>query len=310
MTAGKKEPLQSALRVQELVFGLKIRDVMTPKVFAVTRNCTMRDVQAIMKNNSITGVPVVDSRRVVGIVSMNDMMNALEEGGMEDAVGGYMVGEVKTLAEEMPLSFAISAFNKFPFRRFPVVNKKNELVGIITFRNINLALIRELSRQLRAMEMQSEHPPVPESLELVKVFQIHRYDFENGGKASGEIKKFLKARGVPPKTIRRVVVASYELEINLVAHSVGGMLGFDIDEERVTITSHDRGPGIGNVEEAMTQGFSTANEWIRSQGFGAGMGLPNVRRVADEFAIQSSAGLGTMVKATINLKSENSNEDK
>lgn len=309
MTTEKKEPLQSALRVQELVFGLKIREVMTPKVFAVTRNCTMRDVQVIMKNNSITGVPVVDSRRVVGIVSMNDVMNALEEGDMDAAVGGYMVGEVKTLAEEMPLSFAISAFNKFPFRRFPVVNKKNELVGIITFRNINLALIRELSRQLRAMEMQSENPPVSGSLDLVKVFQIQRYDFENGGKASGEIKKFLKTRGVPAKTIRRVAVASYELEINLVAHSLGGMLCFDINEEHAIISSHDRGPGIGNVEQAMTVGFSTANEWIRAQGFGAGMGLPNVQRVADEFAIQSSAGLGTMVMAKINLKPENQNED-
>ncbi len=304
-----KEPLPSSLRVQELICGLKIREVMTPNVITVSRTCTMRDVQTLMKENSITGVPVVDNSRVVGIISMNDIMNALEKGAMKDAVTHWMMGEVQTLAEDMPLSFAISAFNKFSFRRFPVVNKKNELVGILTFRNINLALIRELSRQLREMECQHEASIDLDSLELVKVYPLHRYDFENGGKASSEIKKFLKERGLSAKLLRRIAVASYELEINLVAHSTGGMLSFDINKERVKISSHDRGPGIVDVEQALTEGFSTANEWIRSQGFGAGMGLPNVKRVSDEFAIQSTVGMGTMVNAIIYLNVKEENED-
>ncbi len=309
MSEEKKTPLQSSLRVQELIYGLKISEVMTQKVFAVSRNCTMRDVQQIMKNNGITGVPVVDSKRVVGFVSMNDLMNALEQGSMDDGVVLHMSGEVQTLAEEMPLSFAISAFNKFSYRSFPVVNKANELAGILTFRNINLALIRELSRQLREMENQNEQPSESDKLELVKVYQLHRYDFENGGKASSEVKKFLKERGVPAKVVRRVAVASYELEINLVAHSIGGMLSFDINDERVKISSHDRGPGIADVDQALMEGFSTANEWIRSQGFGAGMGLPNVKRVSDEFAIQSAVGMGTMIRAVIDLQPEKQNEN-
>ncbi|QBG46363.1 CBS domain-containing protein [Verrucomicrobia bacterium S94] len=309
MSSGAKQPLQSSLRVQELLYGLRISEVMTHKVFAVSRNCTMRDVRVIMRNNEISGVPVVDNKRVVGIVTMNDLMNALEEGALDDCVISWMSGEVQTLAEDMPLSFAISAFGKFSFRQFPVVNKANELTGILTFRNINHALIRELSRQLREMEQQSENPPEPDSLQLTRVYQLARYDFENGGKASSAIKKFLQSRGVPPKLVRRVAVAGYELEINLVAHSIGGMLGFDINEERVKISSHDRGPGIENIEDALTEGFSTANEWIRSQGFGAGMGLPNVKRVADKFAIESAVGMGTMVQAVIYLKQEKAHED-
>lgn len=308
MNGERIEPLQSSLRVQELIYGLRIGEVMTKKVFAVSRNCTMRDVRIIMKENAISGVPVVDSKRVVGIVTMNDLMNALEQGRMDDCVTQWMAGGVQTLAEDMPLSFAISAFNKFPFRQFPIVNKKNELVGIITFRNINLALIRELSRQLREMEHQQENPVEAQSLALVKVYQLHRYDFETGGKASSEIKRFLKEQGISSKLIRRVAVASYELEINLVAHSIGGMLGFDINKDRVKISSHDRGPGIADVDKAMTEGFSTANEWIRSQGFGAGMGLPNVKRVSDEFAIKSSVGMGTMVQSIINLRTEGEDE--
>ena len=309
MSDVRKEPLQSSLRVQELIYGLRIGEVMTSKVFAVSRNCTMHDVRAIMKENAISGVPVVDSKRVVGIVTMNDLLNALEQGDMDSCVTKWMVGDVQTLAEDMPLSFAISAFGKFPFRQFPVVNRKNELVGIVTFRNINLALIRELSRQLREMEHKHDHPPGPDSLVLTKVFQLHRYDFENGGKASSEIKRFLRERGIQPKLIRRVAVASYELEINLVAHSIGGMLAFDINEERVKISSHDRGPGIKDIDQAMTEGYSTANEWIRSQGFGAGMGLPNVQRVSDEFAIKSAVGMGTMVQAIISLKPEDVDEN-
>ena len=310
MSEEPKKPLQSSLRVQELIYGLRISEVMTNRVFAVSRNCTMHDVRSIMKENAISGVPVVDNKRVVGIVTMNDLMNALEQNGLDDCVTQWMVGDVQTLAEDMPLSFAISAFNKFSFRQFPVVNKENELVGIITFRNINLALIRELSRQLREMEYQQENPADAETLSLVKVFQLSRYDFENGGKASSEIKRYLKERRISPKIIRRVAVASYELEINLVAHSIGGMLGFDINEDRVKISSHDRGPGIEDVDKAMTEGFSTANEWIRSQGFGAGMGLPNVKRVSDEFAIKSSVGMGTMVQAVIYLGSGVKNENK
>jgi CBS domain-containing protein/anti-sigma regulatory factor (Ser/Thr protein kinase) len=310
MAETRTEPLQSSLRVQELIYGLRISEVMTNKVFAVSRNCAMHDVRAIMKENAISGVPVVDSKRVVGIVTMNDLMNALEQGAMDDCVTKWMVGEVQTLAADMPLSFAISAFGKFPFRQFPVVNKANELVGIITFRNINLALIRELSRQLREMENKHENPPEPNSLTLVKIYQLHRYDFENGGKASSEIKRFLKERGISPKLIRRVAVASYELEINLVAHSIGGMLCFDINEGQVKISSHDRGPGIADVGKALTEGFSTANEWIRSQGFGAGMGLPNVQRVSDEFDIRSAVGMGTMVQAIIYLNPEEKHEDK
>jgi CBS domain-containing protein/anti-sigma regulatory factor (Ser/Thr protein kinase) len=304
----RKQPLQSSLRVQELIYGLRISEVMTKKVFAVSKNCTMRDVQNIMKSNGVSGVPVVDSKRVVGIVTMMDLMNALEVGMMDDRVTEWMVWEVQTLAEDMPLSFGISAFGKFSFRQFPVVNKQNELTGVLTFRNINHALIRELSRQLRQMEQQSEHPQEQESINLNKVYQLARYDFENGGKASSEVKKYLKERGIAPKLIRRVAVASYELEINLVAHSIGGMLGFDINEDRVKISSHDRGPGIEDTEKALTEGFSTANEWIRSQGFGAGMGLPNVKRVSDEFAIESAVGMGTMVQAVIYLNPEKKNE--
>ncbi len=299
-------PLQlddSALRIQELAYGLKVRDVMTRKIFAVTRTCTMRDVQTIMKNNGISGVPVVDDSHVVGIISMNDIMNAFVDGCMDDQVSRHMIPDVQTLSDEVPVTFAMSAFSKYSFRRFPVVNQKNELVGIITPRNINLALIHELSRQLDELEDSGVHPdPNGEMPVFHRVYRLTRYDFEHAGRASAELKKQLKARGVSPKLIRRAAISSYELEINVVAHSHGGSFTVLIDKDRVRITANDFGPGIPDVDEAMSEGFSTANDYIRSQGFGAGMGLPNVKRVADEFEIQSGVEMGTMVKAIIYLE--------
>ena len=292
----------SALRVQALAYGLKIRDVMTTKIFAVSRNCTMGDVQTIMKNNGISGVPVVDERRVVGIISMHDILIALENSRLQELVTKHMTTDVKTLSEELPLSFAISAFSNHPFRRFPVVNQANELVGIITPRNINLALIRELSRQLDEIEEELAPSAVPKANSVFhRAYRLTRYDFEHAGMASAELKRELKKRGVPPKIIRRAAIVSYELEINIVAHSHGGTLTLFIDDHRMRITAIDFGPGIPDLDAAMREGFSTANEWIRSQGFGAGMGLPNAKRVSDEFEIQSGVEMGTMVKAIVFL---------
>ncbi len=301
------EPAENmSLRIQELAGNLKIRDVMTRKVFAVTRTCTMRDVQTIMKNNAISGVPVVDDKHVLGLVSVHDIMNAFEQGWMQDPVAKHMVTGVRTLAEEQPLSIAMSAFSKFPYRRFPVVNRNNELTGMLTLRNINMALIQELSRQLDIIETESGRiapAATSETCVFYRIYRIARYDFESGGKASAELREQLQARGVNPKIIRRAAVACYELEINIIAHSYGGTLTLHVDRDRVRITANDFGPGIPNIEDAMTEGYSTASDWIRSQGFGAGMGLPNTKRLSDEFAIQSGVDMGTMVKAVVYLGS-------
>jgi CBS domain-containing protein/anti-sigma regulatory factor (Ser/Thr protein kinase) len=295
----------SALRIQELAYGLKVRDVMTSKIFALSRNCTMRDVQSVMKNNNISGVPIVDDRHVVGIISMHDIVLAFEKGHLDDPVTQHMTPDVQTLSDEVPLSFALSAFSKYSYRRFPVVNGKNELVGIITPRNINLALIRELTRQLDEIEEQGSAGPTDAvTANYHRAYRLTRYDFEHAGDASAELKRELKKRGVPPKTIRRAAVASYELEINIVAHSHGGTLTLFIDETRLRITAIDFGPGIPDVEAAMNEGYSTANDWVRSHGFGAGMGLPNAKRVSDAFEIQSGVEMGTMVKAIVYLQQD------
>ena len=128
-----------------------------------------------------------------------------------------------------------------------------------------------------------------------EVYPITAGAYETAGEASASNKRKLKQLGVDSTVLRRISVASYEVELNLVIHSMGGTLTLTMDPEQITLISKDVGPGIPDLERAMTEGYSTANEEARSLGFGAGMGLPNMKRNASTFEIQSQPGVGTNI---------------
>lgn len=123
-------------------------------------------------------------------------------------------------------------------------------------------------------------------------------DFTRAGAASGDVKRNLKTLGISPSVIRNVSIAMYEGEINMVIHAGGGEIDVEITEDEIIMTLADKGPGIENIELAMREGYSTAPDNIRSLGFGAGMGLPNIKKYTDEFGIDTKVGEGT----TLNLK--------
>lgn len=134
-------------------------------------------------------------------------------------------------------------------------------------------------------------------------FTTVQYDFNSAGKASKEIKKNLNRNRFDPGFIRRVVAASYELEMNQIVHSHGGKISCSILPDRVIITASDKGPGMEDVNRALTEGYSTAGEYARSLGWGAGMGLVNAKQVSDEFFIESVPGKGTVVRSVIMVNS-------
>jgi CBS domain-containing protein/anti-sigma regulatory factor (Ser/Thr protein kinase) len=290
--------------ITELIYRLKIRDVMTRTVTTCRSDDSMRSAQALMKANGITGIPVVDDERLVGIVSMDDVIRALDEGRIAEPVGGLMTRSVIVLEDDMPLSFGISYLEKYHFGRFPVLDAHRQLVGIITSRDIIIALLLEINREVERFEQQQEHTQTSGSGFRLE-YATRTFDFEMAGRLSTETKKQLKERELPSKIIRRVAVATYELEMNQVVHSKGGSVTvvYDPEAQTIEITARDTGPGIPDLEQALTEGYSTANEWIRSLGFGAGMGLPNTRRVADQFDI-SSAPTGTTVYVRISALQE------
>ena len=130
-------------------------------------------------------------------------------------------------------------------------------------------------------------------------FDIDGDNFTSAGEASVKIKKLLREMGFSPDTIRRVSVAMYEGEINMVIHANGGSADVEVCSDRIEIILADRGPGIANIELAMQEGYSTAPDNIRSLGFGAGMGLPNMKRYTDQMRIESAVGEGTTIYMTV-----------
>lgn len=132
-------------------------------------------------------------------------------------------------------------------------------------------------------------------------FDVSGDDFTRAGEASGKVKAKLKQLGIAPDAVRRVAIALYEGEINLVIHAGGGEIDVEISPENIKMTLSDKGPGIADVEKAMTEGFSTATENIRSLGFGAGMGLPNMKKYSDEMKIDTKLGEGSTIFMQVNL---------
>ena len=135
-------------------------------------------------------------------------------------------------------------------------------------------------------------------------FNVDGDDFTSAGQASVQVKKDLRRLGIDAEIIRRVSIAMYEGEINMVIHAGGGVAEVRVTEEAIEIILADQGPGIADIEQAMQAGFSTAPDTIRSLGFGAGMGLPNMKRYTDYMDIQSTVGVGTTITMRVNLPGE------
>lgn len=135
-------------------------------------------------------------------------------------------------------------------------------------------------------------------------YEIEGGNFAKAGYASSDIKKILKQLNVDSSTIKRIVVSSYEAEVNIVAHAYRGTITADIDQEKIVLRYDDEGPGIPDIEQAMQAGYSTASPEVREMGFGAGMGLPNIKNNSDSLEIDSEVGRGTVVTISIKLKQE------
>jgi len=136
---------------------------------------------------------------------------------------------------------------------------------------------------------------------IKETFPVKADDMTTAGDVSARIKRQLKQLGVPASVVRRVSVGTYEAEINLVIHSDGGRIDYEITPEKIIIRVVDVGPGIPDLKKAMTEGWSTATNEVRNMGFGAGMGLPNMKRNADDFDIKSEVGVGTDITMIFNI---------
>lgn len=280
-----------------------VRDIMTDEVITVTLNNPMSYAKFIMKDKSISGLPVIDKNMyLLGIVSVADIIKAMEKNEINEKVSKYMTSNVVSVGWNATVGQALKAFRKYKFGRFPVVNEKGQVVGIITPSDVVIRLAQYLS--IDALEEYSNKELDPTQQQemnfepRVMVYEINNEDMDHTGEGASELKKLLLEMDISRDIVRRCAIVAYEAEMNVMIHAYEGKMTASISAQEVSIIVEDKGPGIEDLSKAMRKGYSTASEQARKMGFGAGMGLPNIKKYADEFFIESSPN-GTRLIAKI-----------
>ena len=287
-------------RVEELSYDLKIREVMTADVKTATPEMPLSKVLEILRLNRISGLPVVENEKLVGVLSLEDIVRALQKNELSAPTSQYMTREVVTIANYDSIVNAISTFTEKQLGRLPVVDENYRLVGMITKGDITRGILVALQKDYKEEEVRRYRAShlfediISERTTLVLRYTIKAGDFTQGGKASSHIKRALIRLGADPQITRRCCIAVYEAEMNLIIHTTnGGILKLEVEPHRITMSATDDGPGIADTEMVFQPGYSTATEHVREMGFGAGMGLVNMKRCVDEIKLESSVGKGT-----------------
>jgi len=296
-------------KLQELAYELKVAQAMTTDVITVSPDTTMAEFREVLRVNRISGTPVVEGGRMIGVISIEDLIRALASGELEARVGEKMTRNPETLYADEPLIHAVSKFERLGYGRFPVIDRAGNLVGILVQGDIVRALLHQLEIEYHEEEIhryRASH--IFEDILADQVTLLFRYHIEGGnftkaGDASSRLKRTLTRLGIDPRIVRRVAIASYEAEMNIVIYADEGEITAEVRPEQIRIVAADKGPGIPDIEKAMEPGFSTAPEWVRELGFGAGMGLPNIENCADEMNLESTVGVGTRLEILIYLQS-------
>lgn len=292
--------------VNELMYEIKVHEAMANDVVTLPPTATFRELQQVMKEKKFSGVPIVDDGELVGMVSIDDLITAFDKDWVDAPVAEHMTRHVVSIPSNHSVISATSLFSKYRYGRLPVVEAagSRRIVGIITYGDILTKLLMMVNSIAEdAEEQRMHHYRHPEGLHETLSFDIEADNFDLAGAASSSIKKYLKTQGVEPRLLRRIAVICYEAEINVVIHSFGGRMKMMLDDDKVTVEIEDDGPGIPDVDKALQEGFTTANEKIRALGFGAGMGLNNIRKCADEFDLTSSMEEGgTRLQAVVYLE--------
>jgi CBS domain-containing protein/anti-sigma regulatory factor (Ser/Thr protein kinase) len=298
-------------KVQELVFELKVGDAKERKVVTLTPTTMMSQVRQILKSNKIAAAPVIEYDALIGIISVNDYINWLAQGEPDCRVFEKMSHKVVFLFEDEPLVDAIKSFDTYGFYEFPVIERKTGLfTGIITRRDIILSLLKAIEIDFTKMELSSYsgghffNEMVADKITLEFSHLVSGREVRRGGEVASTIKRNLANLGIHPEIIRRVAIATYEAEMNLIIYGGGGKITVCMDDAGISINVEDSGPGIPDIQKALEPGFSTAPDWVRELGFGAGMGFTNMQNCAQIFEVASTVGIGTTLRMGFPLEVE------
>ncbi|ADL13318.1 CBS domain-containing protein [Acetohalobium arabaticum] len=297
--------------VKQISADLTINDIMTTDVITLHPDNKLKNAKEIMRLRKISGIPIVDqNKRLLGIISIDDIIQGLEYNKLDNKINSLMSTDLITVNNQNnSIGDVLFKFKKYKFGRLPVIDNNNKLVGIITPGDITRKLLSKVKEKI-SEDSFAENGVRKEDEEASKEevqpleLQIEGGNFKKGGNASSRIKKTLQQLEISAAVIRKAAIVIYEAEMNVIIHAKRGKVLLEVDQSRIKITVEDSGPGIKDVESAMEPGYSTASEYIRELGFGAGMGLANIKRYSDELNIDSKVSQGTKIEAEIYLESD------
>lgn len=298
-------------RIEELSYDLKIHEVMNANVITTSPDVPIASVLELMRVNRISGVPVVQDEKLVGIISLEDIVRALQSNELAEPVKKYMTGKLVTVRHSDSIVEAIKRFTEKGLGRLPVVDEANNLKGIITKGDITRGILRAVQHDYKEEEVRRYRAShLFEDINSDRTTLVLRYnikvgDFTHGGNASSHIKRALLRLGADQQLARRCGIAAYEAEMNLIIHTThGGILKLEVEPHRIIISTSDDGPGIADIEKVLQPGYSTASDKVREMGFGAGMGLVNIKRCVDKMELESTLGKGSKLIMRIAVPSE------
>lgn len=300
--------MKEATKIQELVYELKLRDVMKKDVVSVAPDMRMSDLRELFRARRISGAPVLDADRLVGIISIEDFIRWLSDGA-ESRISEKMTKKVETFYDDEVLVHVLNKMGTVGFGRFPIIDRQtNRMCGIVTKGNIIEGLLKKIEIDYHEEEIRKYRAShIFEDISADKATLIFQYriagkKLSEAGEPSSALKTTLKRLGFHPDIVRRSAIIAYEAETNVIIHGKEGKMIVKVDPAEIYMKIEDKGAGIPDVEKALEPGFSTAPDWARELGFGAGMGLPNIKKCSDKMVLNSTVGKGTCLEATVDIR--------
>jgi len=303
-------------KIQELFYEIKVGDVMKKDVFTVSPRTHMSVLRLILQEKRISGTPVIEKGKLVGIVSVEDFIKWLANREQDCPIGEKMTRNVQTLYADEPLTHAINKFERHGFGRFVVVERQDKrLLGIVTKGDVIEGLLKKLEvdfyKEEEVCQYRVKHffeDILADRTELIFQYDVVGHDFDRAGESASQVKTTLRRLGLHPQVVRRVAIATYEAEMNLVVYTDGGKICVRVEPHEIFVNVEDSGPGILDIEKALQPGYSTAPDWVRELGFGAGMGLNNIQKCANKMDLISNVGKGTQLSFYISIEDGAKNE--
>ncbi|UCE47092.1 MAG: CBS domain-containing protein [Phycisphaerales bacterium] len=303
-------------KIQELAYEIRVGDVMKRNVITVSPQTPMSELRKILRKKRVSGTPVVGQEKLVGIISLEDFIRWLNEHEPDCPVEQKMTRDVQTLYPDELLIHAVNRFEKFGFGRFPVIDRESrEVRGIVTRGAIVEGLLKKLEIDHYEEEEVYRHrirnffgDIFADRIALFFQYDVAGHDFNRAGESASRLKRTLRRLGVDPEVVRRAAIATYEAEMNLIIYTDGGKIRVRVEPHEILVRVDDSGPGIPDIEKALQPGYSTAPEWVRELGFGAGMGLDNIRKCASKMGLRSIVGKGTRLRINISIDDEVASE--